>query len=176
MCCIKSYSSFAKIKIQTLVYEIRSARDHKTHSKFSGVLSSINRHFVIAQCSVLAHYSHWNQNYAEHESLKFINSWKYNYKRSPSNSPRSPRGGVEVQLYSFFNLGLRLEWVVNATSPAVLPSGKTRYPLYRRLGGPQGRSGRVRKISHPTGIRSPDHPACNESPYRLSYRGPRKYN
>ena len=35
---------------------------------------------------------------------------------------------------------------------------KTRYPLYRRLGGPQGRSGRERKISPPppTGIRSPD--------------------
>ena len=30
---------------------------------------------------------------------------------------------------------------------AALPPGKTRYPLYRRLGGPQGRSGRVRKIS-----------------------------
>ena len=29
---------------------------------------------------------------------------------------------------------------------ATLPSGKTRHPLYRRLGGPQGRSGRVRKI------------------------------
>ena len=25
--------------------------------------------------------------------------------------------------------------------------GKTRYPLYRRLGGPQGRSGRMRKNS-----------------------------
>jgi len=30
---------------------------------------------------------------------------------------------------------------------AALPLGKTRYPLYRRLGEPQGRSGRVRKIS-----------------------------
>jgi hypothetical protein len=28
-----------------------------------------------------------------------------------------------------------------------LPPGKTRYSLYRRLGGPQGRSGEVRKIS-----------------------------
>ena len=28
-----------------------------------------------------------------------------------------------------------------------LPPGKSRYPLYRRLGGPQGRSGQVRKIS-----------------------------
>jgi len=31
--------------------------------------------------------------------------------------------------------------------PAVLASGKTRYPLYRRLVGPQVRSGQVRKIS-----------------------------
>ena len=34
-------------------------------------------------------------------------------------------------------------------TPAALPSGKTRYPLYRRLGWPQGRSGRVLKISPP---------------------------
>jgi len=32
-------------------------------------------------------------------------------------------------------------------APAALPSGNTRYPLYRRLVGPQGRSGRLRKIS-----------------------------
>ena len=30
-----------------------------------------------------------------------------------------------------------------------LPPGKTRYPLYRRLGWPQDRSGQVRKISPP---------------------------
>ena len=33
-----------------------------------------------------------------------------------------------------------------------LPPGKNRYPLYRRLGGPQGRSGQVRKISPPLGF------------------------
>jgi hypothetical protein len=44
-------------------------------------------------------------------------------------------------------------------APAALPPGMTRYPLYRKLGGPQGRSGQVRKISPPTGIRSPDRPA-----------------
>ena len=37
-------------------------------------------------------------------------------------------------------------------APAALPPVKTRYPLYRRLGGPQGRSGRVRKISPPPGF------------------------
>jgi len=50
-----------------------------------------------------------------------------------------------------------------------LPTRKTRYPLYRRLGGPQGRSGQVRKLSPPTGIRSPDRPASNQSLYRLRY-------
>ena len=34
-------------------------------------------------------------------------------------------------------------------APAALPPGKTRYSLYRRLGGLQGRSGRVRKTSPP---------------------------
>ena len=33
-----------------------------------------------------------------------------------------------------------------------LPPGKTRYPLYRRLGEPQGWSGQVRKISPPPGF------------------------
>ena len=32
-------------------------------------------------------------------------------------------------------------------APAALPPVMTRYPLYRRLGRPQGRSGRVLKIS-----------------------------
>jgi hypothetical protein len=35
---------------------------------------------------------------------------------------------------------------------AALPPGKTWYPLNRRLGGPHGRSGRVRKISPPPGF------------------------
>jgi hypothetical protein len=37
-------------------------------------------------------------------------------------------------------------------APAALPPGKTRYPMRRRLGGPQGRSGRVRKIPPPPGF------------------------
>ena len=37
-------------------------------------------------------------------------------------------------------------------APAVFRPGKTRYPVHRRLGGPHGRSGRVRKISAPTGF------------------------
>jgi hypothetical protein len=38
----------------------------------------------------------------------------------------------------------------SASRPGLsLPPGKTRYPLFRRLGGPQDRSGQVRKISPP---------------------------
>jgi hypothetical protein len=36
--------------------------------------------------------------------------------------------------------------------PAAFHPGKTRYPLYRRLGGHQGRSGRVWKNSPPPGF------------------------
>jgi hypothetical protein len=37
-------------------------------------------------------------------------------------------------------------------APAALPPGKTQYPLYRRLGGPQDQSGEVQKISPPPGF------------------------
>jgi len=61
------------------------------------------------------------------------------------------------------------EW--SAARPGrTLPPGKTRYPLYRRLDGPQGRSGEMRKISPLTGIRSPDRPARSQLLYQLRYR------
>jgi len=44
------------------------------------------------------------------------------------------------------------EWLA-ARPGRTLPPGKTRYPFYRRLGGPQGRSGRAENLV-PTGIRS----------------------
>jgi len=47
-------------------------------------------------------------------------------------------GGI-AQL--FLNLGTRGGWVVSITPRPPLPPGKTRYPLYRRLGGPRSRSG-----------------------------------
>jgi hypothetical protein len=37
-------------------------------------------------------------------------------------------------------------------APAALPPGTTSYPLYRRLGRPQGRFERVLKISPPPGF------------------------
>jgi hypothetical protein len=50
------------------------------------------------------------------------------------------------------DLGARRGWVVSTTPRPLYPPGNTLYPLYRRLDGPQGRSGRVRKISPPPGF------------------------
>jgi hypothetical protein len=63
---------------------------------------------------------------------------------------------------------------------AALPPGKSpRYPFYRRLGGPQSRSGRYGevKIFYPTETRTaapPGRPARSQSLYRLSYPGSRR--
>jgi len=60
------------------------------------------------------------------------------------------------------------EW--SAARPGhTLPTGKTRYPFYRRLGGSQGRSGRAENVV-PTGIRSRTLQPVAQSLYRLSYR------
>ena len=56
-------------------------------------------------------------------------------------------------------------------TPAALPPGRTCYQLYRRMVGHQDQSGRVRKLSSPTRIRSPNRPARSQSLYRLSYSG-----
>jgi len=53
-------------------------------------------------------------------------------------------------------------------SAALLPE-KTRYPLYWRLYGPQGRSERVRKYRPHWGS---NRPARSKSLYRLRYPGP----
>jgi len=52
----------------------------------------------------------------------------------------------------FHDHGTRRGWGISSRPGRSLPPGKTRYPLYRRLGRPQGRSGQVRKISPPPGF------------------------
>ena len=71
----------------------------------------------------------------------------------PVTGPVWPRGWVEVWLYSSMTAALEgCEW--SAARPGrTLPPGKTRYPFYRRLGGPQGQSGWAENLV-PTGIRS----------------------
>ena len=63
-----------------------------------------------------------------------------------------------------------LEWGVwsAARLGRTLPPGKTQHPFYRRLGGPQGRSGRAENLV-PTGIRSRTVQPVAQSLYRLRY-------
>ena len=67
--------------------------------------------------------------------------------------PRTGREGSECEKWYCSTLSLTsvLDGVsVQRHAPAALPPGKTRYPLYRRLGGIHGPLGRMRKISPPT--------------------------
>jgi len=77
------------------------------------------------------------------------------------------RVGTGIALL-FHDRGTRRgEW--SATRPdRILPPGKNRYPFYRGLGGPQGRSGRAENLV-PTGIRSRTVQPVAQSLYRLSY-------
>jgi hypothetical protein len=103
-------------------------------------------------------------------SYLFLRSLHAHLAVHPITGHQGPRGGVEVQRYLFSSSVL--EWGSGQHhAPAALPPGKTRYALYRRLGGPQGRSGRVRKISPRPAFffRSPDRPVRNQSLHGLSY-------
>jgi hypothetical protein len=91
-------------------------------------------------------------------------------KSSPYNRSRRPKGGSRC--IALLSLTSALDAVGGQRhAPAALPPGKTRYPLHRRLGRPQGRSGRVRKISPPPEF----YPRTVQSVlYRIRYSGPQK--
>jgi hypothetical protein len=95
---------------------------------------------------------------------------KVKVKFSPEEVTKAQRGSRGLPLRGlpllFLQLQNQMGWVVNA--PAALPLEKDPVPIV----WPQGRSGRLRQSSPPTGIRSPDRPARSESLYWLSYPGP----
>jgi hypothetical protein len=76
----------------------------------------------------------------------------YIYKGKGKVHPRTGHEGPEGEQMNSFTFpktsaqdGVRGQ----RHAPAALPPRKARYPLWSRLDGPQGRSGRVRKISPP---------------------------
>ena len=96
---------------------------------------------------------------------------KLKFDLEPATKLKEGWRDIGVHLYCFFNLSARLGWMVNATLRSLYPGRETRYLLYRRLGGPQGRSGRVLGKSH----FHRDSIAVlsrSESLYHLSYSGP----
>ena len=62
---------------------------------------------------------------------------------------RTAHRGCRSIALLFLDHGTRRGEGLASRSGSFIPPGKKRYPLYRRLGGPQRRSGQVRKISPP---------------------------
>ena len=108
-----------------------------------------------------------------HYLIHLYTLWSYSNSKgkvTPLQARLWPIGGVDVYLYSFTNMALEGGEGSTSRPGRSLPPGKTRYPLYRRLGGPQGRSGQVRKISFPRGFDPRTVLPVAQSLYRLSYR------
>jgi len=83
----------------------------------------------------------------------FIYIYIYVILSDPVTGPVWPREWVEVYLYSSMTAALEGgEWSAARPGRTLFP-GKTRYSFYRRLVGPQGRSGRAENLV-PTGIPS----------------------
>jgi hypothetical protein len=75
---------------------------------------------------------------------------KVKVKFTLEQATKAQRGSRGIALL-FFNPGARRGgW--STPHPGRFTPGKDRYPLYRRLGGPQGWSERVRKMSLPPGF------------------------
>ena len=85
--------------------------------------------------------------------------------------PRRPKGRVQAELYSFFNLGAR--WGGWSTPrPGRFTPEKDPAPIVQTAGWVPGPVWTGAENLASTGIRSPDRPDRNESLYRLSYPGP----
>jgi hypothetical protein len=74
------------------------------------------------------------------------------------------RGGVEVHLYSFFNLDARWMYLVNATPLPLYPLERDPLPIVPEAGWAQRLACTFAANTATTGIRSPDRPARSESP------------
>ena len=96
----------------------------------------------------------------DQEKLNLFSEW---IKVRPRAGNEGPKG--EYNFSSTLSLTSALDRVgwLTPRPDRFTPGKETRYPLYRRLGGPQVRSRQVR---------SPDRPARRQSLYRLSSRGP----
>ena len=71
-------------------------------------------------------------------------------------------GGIELWLHAFLTLALDGGGVVSLTCRPLYPMRKRfRYPLNRRLCGPQSWSGRFGEEIAPVGIRTPGRTSCS---------------
>ena len=89
-------------------------------------------------------------------------------KVSPLQARLLSRGWVEVWLYPSMTPAIEAGECSVTCPGRALPPGKTRYPLYRSLDGPHGRSGRSENLA-PPGFDPRTVQPVAQSLYRLSY-------
>ena len=82
------------------------------------------------------------------------------------------RRGVEIQLYSFFNLGDTRQQVFNATPRPLHPRERDPVLIVQEAGWAPGPIWTSAENLDPTGIRFPDRAARSKSLHRLSSIGP----
>jgi hypothetical protein len=100
--------------------------------------------------------AHILNSYYSNESPGYVQSCKVNLSLCLTNEPLHPEGvwGSGCIDPHFLDLGTSWRWAVSFTPLLLYPRGKSpRYPLDRRLGGPQIWSGQHEgeKILDPTG-------------------------
>ena len=71
-------------------------------------------------------------------------------------------------MYSFFNLGVRWKWVVNAMPWPHYPPERDLVPIVRKVGWASMRVWMAMENLASTEASTPDSPACRESLYDLS--------
>ena len=101
--------------------------------------------------------------------LKILILPAYKWPRNVHTKRLWLRGGVEVELYFFFNL--RDRWGGWSTPRTGRFTGKEPVPTVQETWWALEPVWIGAKNLAPTGIRSPDHPARSESLYRLLYPG-----
>ena len=82
----------------------------------------------------------------------FLGYCTVNGKVHPKTGHKGPEGEQRYSSTLYLTSALEGGGWSTPRPGRFIPGKETRYPLYRRLGGPQGRSGRVRKISLPPGF------------------------
>ena len=83
-----------------------------------------------------------------------------------------PEGVDKVSFYSFFSLGTRNGWVVNATPQSLYPHKRDPVRIVQEAEWAPGPVQTGMANIAPTDIRSPDLRACSVTLYRLRCREP----
>ena len=171
ICYWLHWRSFHSREVITNIYEIKSElckQQHRTliptaHNCCTLVFIQRVRDIKLWLIFINTTQKQFSPGVGHHKILEIM----YKMSCSPYNRTRRRTGGDYSSVLSLTTALDRGGWSTPRPGRA-LPPGNTRYPFYWRLGGPQGRSGRVQKISSLTGIRSPDRPARCKSLYQLS--------